>query len=326
MAGLEAIEAAVERLRTPSLQTLAGSLGLSSAQIGQRAFEDSTLGMETLSGLGGLSEVAVKWRPVDPGRDAQLEGEPYLYLLSWDGKGWQASYLTPASDALTLQVLPATGSAAPLFAVVVFRGITAVPYPVIFRFRDHHASLVWDGRSDSSLYAGYAYGSIQFEKAGDGNVPVMIMTGRADPGLLVFPASPEQAGRGFQAATVYAWQNDAYVPLRTEYTHNRDYILYRFIAALHLHDFKAAYALIDPGQFLKTKKPSLELFRERIQDVWPEFTDDRIFEVPAGLEKGSESHLFILKLGDGKMNVYHPTFTAGPDYRLIGLERTVSAE
>ncbi len=324
MPGLEAIQTAVERVSTPSLQLLAGALGLSPAQIGQRAFEDSTLGMEALSGLGGLSEVAVKWSP--PGRDAQPERGPHLYLLSWDGKSWQASYLTSAAGALTLQVLPATGNAAPLLAVVMFRGITAVPYPVIFRIRDHHAYRVWDGRSDSSLYAGYAYGSIQFEKAGSGNVPVMIVTGRADPGLLVFPNASEQAGRGFQAATVYAWQNDAYVPLRTEYTHNRDYVLYRFIAALHLHDFAAAYALIEPKQFLKTGKPSLRLFRERIQNAWPEFVDDRIFEVPAGPEKGSESHLFILKLGNGKMNVYHPSFTAGPEYQLTGLARTVSTE
>ena len=325
---LEAIQAAIGPVHTPSLQALAAALGLSPAQMGPRAFEGPILGMEALSGLdgGGVSEVAVKWRPSDAVEDAQPERGPDLYLLSWDGKAWQSSYLTTAADALTLQVLPETGSTMPLFAVVIFRGIAAAPYPVIFRFRNHQASRVWDGRSDFSLYAAYDEGSIQFEKAGSGNVPVMLVTGRADPGLLVFPASPEQTGRGFQAATVYAWQNDAYVPLRTEYTHNRDYTLYRFIAALHLHDFKAAYALIDPKRFLKTDKPSLNLFRERVQDEWPEFTDDRIFEVPAGPEKGPESHLFILRLRDGKVNVYHPTFTGGPADRLAGLERTESAE
>ena len=127
-------------------------------------------------------------------------------------------------------------------------------------------------------------------------------------------------------ATAYVWKNNAYIPLRTEYTHNRDFVLYSFIAALHLHDFKKAYSLIDPAQFLKTKKPSLKLFRERIQNAWPEFMDDRIFEVPARQELEPEGNLFILKLGGGKMNVYHPTFTAGPDYRLTGLARTISNE
>ena len=322
--GLEAMRAAIGPVHTPRLPALAAALGLSSSQTGRQAFDDSTLGMETLSGLeGGEPAAVVKWRA---SHDAQPEGEPDLYLLSWDGKAWQASYLVTAAHALTLQVLPVTGGTVPLFAVIFFRGIAAVPYPVIFRFREHQASRVWDGRSDTSLYAGYNYGSIQFEKAGSGDVPVMIATGQADPGLLVFPTSPEQGGRGFQAATVYAWQNDAYVPLRTEYTRNRDYILYRFIADLHLHNFKAAYALIDPQRFLKTDKPTLQLFSERVQDLWPEFLDDRIFEVPAEPEKGSGSHPFILRLRDDKMNVYHPTFTGGPDERLAGLERTESAQ
>jgi hypothetical protein len=325
---LEAIQIAIDRVRSSSLQSLAGGLGLHSAQIGRQAFEDSTIGMEAVSGLGvdQASTAAVKWRPSDPNQGAQTEPDPRLYLLSWDGKGWQASYLTPAADALTLQVLPVTGNTVPLFAVVIFRGIAATPYPVIFRFRDHRASIVWDGRADSSLYTGYDYGSVQFEKARSGNVPVMVAAGRADPGLLIFPTSDEQSRRGFQAATVYVWHNDGYVPFQTEYAHNRDYTIYRFIAALHLHDFKAAYSLIDPKQFLKTVKPSLDLFRKRIQDVWPEFTDDQIFEVPAGPEKGSENHLFILRLGHGEMNVYRPTFTSGPAYRLVGLDRTKASE
>ena len=204
--------------------------------------------------------------------------------------------------------------------------MTAVPYPVIFRCQNHQATLVWDGRSDQTSYSGYNYGSIQFERAGAANVPVMIAIGRADPGLLVFPSSPTESNRGFQAATAYVWKNNAYVPLRTEYTHNRDYVLYSFISALHLHDFKAAYSLIDPALFLKTKKPSLDLFRERIQNTWPEFIDDRIFQVPAHSDAGSGGHTFILRLRDGEINEYHPTFTAGPEFRLTGLERTESQE
>jgi hypothetical protein len=326
-ARLDAIQTAINGVRTPSLQALAGALGLSSAQIGEKAFEDSTSGMETITGLaGGESEVAVKWQPSNSSQEAQSKPGSCLYLLSWDGNSWRASYLTPAADALMLQVLPVTGNTASLFAVVILRGMTAAPYPVVFRFSEHHASLVWDGRTESSLYASYDYGSIQFEKAGNGHVPVMVVAGRADPGLLIFPTAVEENGRGFQAATVYAWHNDAYVPLRSEYTHNPDYTLYRFIAALHLHDFKTAYSFIDPAQFLKTDKPSVALFKKRVQTVWPEFTDDRIFEVPGESEKASASHIFILRLGHKKMNVYHPTFTSGPAYRLTGLDRTKASE
>jgi hypothetical protein len=324
-ASLAAIQTAIGAVHSPNLQALSAALGLKPAQIGREAFEDSSIGMQAMNGLGngGTPVVAVKWRPAGPGQRPQAEGVPQLYLLSWDGEGWQASYLMVSSDVPTLQVLPASGNTAPLFAVVIYRGVAAVPYPVIFRFQDHHALLLWDGRSDSSSYTGYDYGSIQFEKAGEGNVPVMIAAGQADPGLLVFPASQEQTGRGFQVATAYIWRNDAYVPLRTEYTHNRDYVLYSFIAALHLHDYQKAYSLIIPAQFLKTKKPSLKLFRERIQNVWPEFIDDRIFEVPfpARPEIDPESHLFILRLGGGRVNGYRPAFTAGPAYRLTGLDR-----
>ena len=320
-----AIQASLARVHSPSLRLLTGALGMTSAQIGQQAFEDSDIGMEVLNGLGDgrASVVAVKWRPTGQPQDLQGNDEARLYLLSWNGEGWQPSYLMPAADALTLQALPVAGGTQPLFAVVIYRGATAVPYPVIFRLQNHRASRVWDGRSDSTSYTGYDYGSIQFEKAAGASVPVMIAAGQADPGLLVFPASQEQTGRGFQVATAYIWKNDAYIPLRTEYTHNRDYVLYSFISALHLHDYKKAYSLIDPAQFLKTKKPTLKLFRERIENVWPEFIDDRIFEVPfpARPEIEPEDHIFILRLGGDRVNGYRPTFTAGPDYRLTGLSR-----
>ncbi len=326
--GPMAVQSIIAGVRSPSLQALGQSLGLNPTQMGHKTFEESTVGMEPVSGLGnnGAPVVAVKWGPSGQGQTTSTQGRPNLYLLSWDGKIWQASYLTRGSDALTLEVLPVSGDAAPLVAVVIYRGVTAVPYPVIFRFQNHHAALVWDGRSDAASYTGYNYGSIQFEKAGTGNVPVLIATGRADPGLLMFPSLPEETGRGFQVATAYVWKNNGYVPLRTVYTQNRDYLIYRFISALHLHDFKTAYSLIDPRQFLKTKKPTLDLFRERIQNVWPEFIDDRIFEVPAHSEMEPEGHIFILKLPDGNMNVYHPAFTAGPEFRLTGLERTESPE
>lgn len=324
----EAIQSAIERVHTPSLQALATALGLSVEQIGHRAFEDSETGMEPLiiNGESSPSEVAVKWKPHALAGSGRPEAEPDLYLLSWNGRSWQVSYLTPALDALTVQVLPGTESATSLIAVIIFHGTTAVPYPVIFRFSEHHASLVWDGRKPTSFYSGYDYGSIQFKRAKNADVPLMVASGFADPGLLVFPNSSERSGRGFQVVTAYAWQNDAYVQIRTEYVHNRDYTLYRFISALHLHEYKTAYSLTKPEQFLKTDKPTLKLFRERVLKSWPEFTQDRIFEVPPGPERSSESHKFVLRLKDKKMYVYQPTFTSGPPYLLTGLSRTETSQ
>lgn len=325
---VEAIQSAIKSVRAPSVQKLAKALGLSQKQMGHHAFEDSEIGMEQIGDLdrGGVPDVAVKWRPPVSGQSTALEAGPDLYLLSWDGKAWQPSSLTTAIDALTVQLLPGTGGSRRMFAVTLFQGLTAVPYPVIFQLRDHHATPIWDSRSNTSLYSGYHYGSIQFEKTPDENVPAMVATGFADPGLLVFPVSSEQHGRGFQVATAYAWQNSAYVPLRTEYTHNRDYTLYRFISALHLHEYKTAYSLIEPKQFLKRDKPTLKLFRETIRKKWSEFIDDKIFQVPPGPQKTSDSHVFILKLKDKKKYVYHPTFTNGPEYLLTGLKRTETTD
>jgi len=323
---VEEIKAAIAAVQTPNIQALATALGLKPDHISIKAFEDSEIGIAPLTGLDGSDPtVVVKWRPRTEAANGQEEElAPGLYLLSWDGKSWQASYLTEAADAVTVEKLPVSAGTTPLLAVILFHGETAVPYPVIFRFRDHHASLVWDGRADASSYTGYDFGSIQFEKAEGADVPVMLVAGRADPGLLEFPTASGQFDRGFQAATLYVWQNNAYVPLRTEYTHNADYVLYRFIAALHLHDYKTAYSLIDPARFLKTNKPTLQMFEDRIENIWPEFTDDHIFEVPAKMEAGR--HGFILRLGGGKINVYTPSFSGAPDYRITGLERTETHE
>ena len=153
----------------------------------------------------------------------------------------------------------------------------------------------------------------------------MIASGRADPGLLVFPKGPEASSRGFVETRIYAWRNNAYVPVQTEYTANEDYTLYRFIAALHLHEFRAAYALIDPQRFLRTPKPSLKLFRERVEKDWPEFLDDRIFQVPAGATE-SRGHAFTLTLENGTTNVYYPSFTRGPRRLLTGLDRKQTSD
>ncbi len=108
-AGLEVIQRAIAGVRSPDLQALARALGLSSAQVGQQAFEDSTSGLEAISGLGhgGISVVAVKWQPAGEGQSSEVE--PQLYLLSWGGEGWQATFLMEAIGALMLQDLPGQG-------------------------------------------------------------------------------------------------------------------------------------------------------------------------------------------------------------------------
>jgi hypothetical protein len=199
-----------------------------------------------------------------------------------------------------------------LIAVTVFAGVTRVPYPAVFRFQDHSAALVWDGRSDESRYEGYDEGRVQFRVAG--GVLQMVADGRADPGLLVFPKS---GARGFDAQSLYNWTGNAFDPVKTEYTANRDFTLYRFIAALHLRDFRTAYGLIDPAKFLKTDKPTLEAFRKMIQDQFPEFLDDQIFKAP---ESGAAESTFQLKMAD-KVYVYTPSFSGSAPFLLTGLGR-----
>jgi hypothetical protein len=110
------------------------------------------------------------------------------------------------------------------------------------------------------------------------------------------------------------------VPRRTEYSENQDYILYRFISALHLHDYRGAYALVDPAKFLKETKPSPELFQKDVEENWPEFLENNIFEVRDAARNSPEDYSFELKRG-GTTYVYHPAFGSGPKYLLTGLQR-----
>jgi hypothetical protein len=149
----------------------------------------------------------------------------------------------------------------------------------------------------------------------------MIVTGRADPGLLQFERNGH---RGFNARAAYRWDGKAYMPAKTEYFANRDYTLYRFVSALHLHDFRSAYALIAPGQFLSSDSPTLEAFRHFIQDTLPEFLDDHVFEAPEPPAGSPEDYVFVLPLSD-KQSLYHPTFSSDGKFLLTGLKRTEEA-
>jgi hypothetical protein len=321
---LSAIQAASTKVHVPDPHALAKALGIGADKQGGEGEQSAPGRIKDLGDLDGdgIPEIVLRWTGAHEGGAGSGEEEAAplplwtLFLFSWDGARWQASHLTDGVEPLSVQAQPLLGPAARELVVVLFVGGTEVPYPVIFEFKNHAASLLWDARADESRYQGYAFGQVEFRDVnGDGRLE-MEVSGRADPGLLVFPTRGE---RGFMARAVYSWDGKAYVPGKTEYSLNQDFTLYRFVAALHLHDFRAAYALIDPAQFLKTQKPSLEAFRQFVESNWPEFLDDQIFEVEQP-EEAPNDFAFELTLDD-KRYTYHPTFRVGPTYLLTGLER-----
>jgi hypothetical protein len=264
----------------------------------------------------GHSEYELVWTG---GEEPQSEVNPAegaepiwsLLLLSWDGTRWQASPLMSGFEPFEVHVLPSTSGTQREIAVIVLAGATEVPFPAVFEFQTHAAKMVWDGRSDASRYQGFDNGRLEFRAEHD--VLQMVETGRADPGLLVFP---KNGRRGFEARTVYNWSQQAFIPVKTEYAANEDYALYRFISALHLHDFRTAYALTDSAKLLKTEKPDLKLFRKYIEDNWPELLDDKIFRA-RDLSPGDAA--FTLSAPD-KVFVYTPQFS-GTAHLLSGLSR-----
>jgi len=201
--------------------------------------------------------------------------------------------------------------------LVTYAGTSEIPYPAIFQIKDHAAVLLWNGRAEENEYQGYAQGKIEFRDTQAGGAPQMIVSGHADPGLLHFP---NDTNRGFGVQAIYVWTGTGYLPHKTEYSANEDYTLYEFISALHLHDFRSAYALIDGPKFLKTDAPSLEIFRKLVEGSWPEFLDDQIFEALNPSPRGTNAFEFELTEGD-KHYVYMPSFGTDSKHLLSGLER-----
>ncbi len=320
---LASIESALSTVTTRDTRALAGALGIRPP--GEKESPDE--GAHELEELGdldadGIPEMVLKWSKLASPKDSP-EGQHdessswSLYLLAWDGLRWRASRLREGSESFAMKVLPSWPTGARAVAVILSKGVAEVPYPVIFQFKDHVASLVWDGATEESRYEGYAYGTVEFRAPEGDRAPEMIVSGKTDPGWLNFPRASR---RGFGARTIYSWDGKAYVARRTEYSANEDYALYRFISALHLHDFGAAYAQIDPQKFLKTDKPSLNDFRKHIQESFQEFLDDQIFEVRESSETRPEDFPFELDLGD-KHYVYRPSFTADSRHLLTSLDR-----
>lgn len=330
------VEAAVKKVATPDPQALAKALKVELYLEGSQPDESETNSLESLGDLDGdgAPEMLLRWtgqaRPALPtaaqaeANQGPEEGEPQgpldvwtIFLLAWDGARWNVSPMMDTTNQFTVQVEPLLGPATRELVVLISVGATAVPYPVIFQFQNHAANLLWDSRADESRYQGYARGKVELrDEDGDGLFE-LTASGRADPGLLVFPP---QGRRGFEARAVYKWDGKAYVPGKIEYSANQDYTLYRFISALHLHDFRGAYALIDPAKFLGTQEPSLEVFRKQIETTWPEFLDDHIFEVTDSGQAALDDFSFELKLDD-KVYTYHPSFRPDAGHLLTGLKR-----
>lgn len=322
---LARVESALGGAREPTRAALVKALGIYEVKTSEE-FDDSPgsslLEMENLD-EGSAPVFALKWLGppgVKSGEettgDSSAAPSWAIFLLAWDGAHWNASWMKEGFEPFDLQVVPGVDPGARQIALVIYSGSASIPYPAIYALQNHAASLLWDGRPDASQYEGYAHGKIEFRATGAG-APEMTETGRADPGVIRFPKGGR---RGFDVRSEYVWNGKGYVPKSTEYSADRDFTLYQFIAALHLKDFRTAYALIDPVKFLNNTSPSLKIFRQHIENALPEFLDDEIFEVPDS-PPGVPGDFSFQVEHKGKIFIYHPQFTPGPKYRITGLAR-----
>jgi len=323
---LAGIRAALENVSAPDLGPLGQAFDTTVKKPGEVQGEPSPMELIDLGDLDGdgIPEIALEVRLAEASQEnAQEQAPPApwrgLYLLSWDGTHWKASPLTVSGQNFQFKVVRLGKSAGSCIAVVNMIGEGALPFPSIYQVRDHEAALLWDSQAGDNRYNALEHGQIEFQDNAKLDQTDMVVTGRADPGLLQF--EPE-GHRGFGAKCIYHWDGEAYVPGRTEYSPGPDNNLYRFIAALHLRDFRSAYALIDPGKFLNTDAPSLEQFRRLIETDWPEFLDDQVFQ--AREAKAGSPDALAFELPD-KHYVYRPTLSNDGKFLLTGLERKIEA-
>src|SRR5208337_2885431 len=318
---LAGIQAVLANVPAPDLGVLGQAFDTTVKKQDEASSESSAVELFELGDLDGdgVSEVALKLPVTETSQnDAQGPASPPssrgLYLLSWDGTHWKASPLVASAESFQFKVVRLRKTTGRCIAVVNVIGEEAVPYPAIFQLREHEAALIWDSQGGDNRYNALGHGQIEFQDNAKLDQTDMIVTGRADPGLLQF----EPGGhRGFSARCVYHWDGQAYVPAQTEYLPGPDNTLYRFIAALHLRDFRSAYALIDPGKFLKTDAPSLEKFRQMIEENWREFLDDQVFQAREANAGSPDALAFELP---EKHYVYLPTLSNDGRFLLIGLE------
>jgi hypothetical protein len=324
---LSQVAAVTQSVITPDVGALSKALHIGEQQEGAAA----GVPPGTLTALGdmdgdGVPEMILKWAMPDVEVAAESTPAPDshplwgVYLLCWDGTGWKASRLASGVEDSTVLAINLGKSAGRGIAVVTRGGNPAVAYPSVFQVKDHAALLLWDGQADESRYEPLVQGRLDFHDRGDAPAE-MVVTGHADPGLLKCDPSGQ---RGFTARATYRWDGKGYVPTKIEYSPGRDYTLYRFISALHLHDYRSAYSLIAPAQFLNSDSPTLDAFRQFIQDTWPEFLGDHVFEAVEPNPGSPDENLFALPLPD-KQYVYRPIFSRDGKFLLTNLKRTLEA-
>lgn len=321
---LDEIKAVVQGVTVRDLGALGQAFKTKVRLLGEASRQSSATELIELGDLDGdgVSEVAVKWQ-IGAASSQDTHGQAAIpafwgaYLLSWDGGQWKPSRLGAPADELYFKVVWLGKSTGRCIAVVSVAAGKAVPFPALYQMRGHEAVLLWDSQAEDSRYNGFERGQVEFPSDASRDRTDMVVSGRADPGLLEFQPGGR---RGFSAQSVYHWDGRAYIPVKTEYTSGPDYTLYRFIAALHLHDFRSAYSQIDPGKFLNTDTPSLDKFRQMMKETFPEFLDDEIFQAREADSKSPDALVFELP----KMNyVYRPSLGKGSLFLLTGLERKV---
>jgi hypothetical protein len=321
---LAGIRAVLQNVSSPDLGALGQAFDTRVMKPDAAPREIPTVELIELGDLDGdgVPEVVMKMPGVGERQsDVQSPASPSswlgLYLLSWDGAHWKASSLAAAGQHSEFRIVRLGKGVAQGIAVVNVIGEDRLPYPTVFQVREHEAGLLWDSQVGDNRYNPLQHGRIEFLDDPGLDQTVMIETGLADPGLLEF----EPGGRrGFQARCVYHWDGQAYVPVQTDYSSGPDNTLYRFIAALHLHDYGSAYALIDPGRFLKTNTPNLEQFRQLIETHWQEFLDDQVFQAREAKAGSPDALAFELP---EKHYIYRPTLSNDGKFLLTGLERKV---
>jgi hypothetical protein len=314
------VEAAASAVGSRDSQALAQALHVKLGTAPAESEDSTGPSLEPVGDLDGDGSPEYVYRWMGPIQQAAAQtaapsdGAWDLLLLAWDGERWRVSELLPGEGLYDLHVLPRLGDSP---GIAVIEGLGQEPFPVVFRFQSHVAKLAWDSRSEESRYQAFAPGEVEFREAGPDAPPEMVVTGKADPGLVHFPRA---GSRGFGIATLYTWDGKAFVPKKTVYSAGEDYTFYRFVSALHLKDFRAAFDLIDPPKFLKSKDASLETFRKYIENTLPEFLDDNIFEVPDTSQETQDKFGFELTLDD-QSYTYHPTYSNDGKFLLVGLER-----
>lgn len=322
---LTGIRSVLANLSSPSLGLLGQAFQTVVKPAAKPPNESAAVELVELGDLDGdgVPEVLLNLLDAKAGAEAEEQGQssptPWrvFYLLSWDGSRWKVSTLSPSARNLQFSVVR-LGKTGRGIALVNFVGEEAFPYPAIFEVRDHEAAPLWDSQLGTSRYNALRHGHIAFQDDPKLDQTVMVLTGQADPGLLQF----EPGGhRGFAARCVYRWDGQAYVPAgRTEYESGPDNSLYRFIAALHMRDYRGAYALVDPSKFLTTDEPSLEKFRQTIEQTWPEFLDNQVFQAREASAGSPDALAFELP---EKHLVYRPKLSNDGRFLLTGLEREI---